>query len=73
MNKWVQSQGDFGVYFLTLLLFGVTITGMPLTIFIMGGGYVLGDLWPVYGVWINMIASFIGSTAGSFVAFYMGR
>ncbi|GMI37529.1 hypothetical protein TrRE_jg12214, partial [Triparma retinervis] len=73
LNRFIQGQGDKGVLYLAVMLFFLTIFGIPATIFIVGGGFAFSERYPTYGILINILACWVGTTAGGCAAFLLGR
>ncbi|GMI46239.1 hypothetical protein TrCOL_g283 [Triparma columacea] len=73
LNRFIQNSGDKGVLYLATMLFFLTILGIPATIFIVGGGFAFSERYPTYGIVVNILACWVGTTAGGCVAFLLGR
>ena len=59
--------------YLTCLLVGLTVLGVPATIFIIGGGFAFTERFEHYGLLINFAACYVGCTVGGCIAFFLGR
>jgi uncharacterized membrane protein YdjX (TVP38/TMEM64 family) len=73
LNKWIQSSGKLGVAYMAVIIAACTVTGLPVTVFIIGGGFVFNESYGNPGILVNVATAFVGCAVGSVLSFLLGR
>ena len=74
LNIWIKDSGNLGILYLLILLIFVTLSGLPATLFIIGGAFAFIEEFDLYiGMAITIIVSYVGVLIGGSISFLLGR
>jgi len=73
LNAFVLDSHYLGLFYLAGILYVFMLLGIPVTLFLIGGGYAFSSEFGDLGIPINIAVGFVGCYSGSVTAFLISR